>query len=173
MYPPGSYPVPQGYPPAGGGYAPAGGYAPPPGSYPVLQPIVVVQQPPHAPFGVDPISGQPLSDKSKVVAGLLQLLPGLLLSTGGIGRLYAGHVGLGVVQLLCTLVAWTGVVCGLVTLGFGWCLTLPFWLWFVIDGIVLLAGRPVDGSGAPAAQLRRYRNAITTRSPTGRKPTRR
>lgn len=143
------YPSSPAYPayPASPGYPPPAGYGVPPGGYPMLQPIVVVQQPPHAPFGVDPSTGQPLSDKSKIVAGLLQLLPAMLLCLGGIGRLYAGHVGLGVAQLLCTMVAWTGMVCGLFTFGVGFCLTVPFWIWFVIDGVMLLAGRPTDSQG--------------------------
>jgi TM2 domain-containing membrane protein YozV len=150
-YPPaGGYPPPGGYPTSGyppGYSAPPAAYSTPPG-YPVIPPILVVP-PTYAPFGVDPVTGRPLSDKSKVVAGLLQLLPGGLLTLGGIGRLYAGHVALGIFQLVGTLIAWTGIVCGIFTLGFGWCLTVPFWLWFVIDGIVLLAGRPVDGAGRP------------------------
>jgi TM2 domain-containing membrane protein YozV len=135
-YPATPYPAP---PPAG--------VHPPPG-YAAMPPMIVVQQPYHAPFGVDPVTGRPLSDKSKVVAGLLQLLPGAVLLLGGIGRLYAGNVALGVFQLVGTLVAWATFVCGMFTI-VGWCLTVPFWLWFVIDGIVLLAGRPVDGSGRP------------------------
>ncbi|WP_354640758.1 TM2 domain-containing protein [Kitasatospora camelliae] len=54
-----------------------------------------------------------LSDKSKVVAGLLQIFLGGF----GIGRFYTGHVGMGVAQLL---------TCG--GLGF----------WALIDGIIFL-----------------------------------
>ncbi|RKE19276.1 TM2 domain-containing protein [Streptomyces sp. TLI_171] len=53
------------------------------------------------------------SDKSKVVAGLLQIFFGYL----GIGRFYTGHVGMGIAQLL---------TCG--GLGF----------WSLIDGILFL-----------------------------------
>lgn len=45
--------------------------------------------------GIAP-NGQPYSEKSKVVAGLLQLFLGGL----GIGRFYTGHVGMAVAQLL-------------------------------------------------------------------------
>lgn len=99
-----------------------------------------------APYGVDPVSGAPLSDKSKVAAGLLQLLPGFILGLGGIGRLYAGHTTLGAIQLAATVVGWIAFWCGFL-------LIFPFffyfctWLWFVIDGIVLLAGRSADGQG--------------------------
>ena len=86
------------------------------------------------------------SNKSKIVAGLLQILPGFVLGLGGIGRLYAGHTALGFIQLAATVVGWISFWCG-------FALFLPFfvfaamWIWFVIDGIVLLAGRPVDGQG--------------------------
>jgi hypothetical protein len=99
-------------------------------------------------YGYDPVTGQPYSDKSKTTAGLLQLLPGLILGLGGIGRLYAGNVGLGVAQIAATVVGWVSFWCGFV-------LVIPFfifgaiWLWFVVDGIVMLAGQPADGQGRP------------------------
>jgi len=101
----------------------------------------------------DPVTGQPYSDKNKLVAGLLQLLPGIFFGLGGIGRLYAGNVALGVTQLvLSVVVGWSAFVCGIflwaVLLGFiPWLVTGGLWLWFVIDGIMMLAGRPVDGQG--------------------------
>ncbi|GAQ51551.1 TM2 domain-containing protein [Streptomyces acidiscabies] len=66
----------------------------------------------EAPYGYDP-QGRPYSDKSKLVAGLLQIFLGTL----GIGRFYVGNVGVGIAQLL---------TCG----GFG--------LWALIDGIMFL-----------------------------------
>src|SRR5690349_3494210 len=57
--------------------------------------------------------GPAMSDKSKVVAGLLQMLPGFLLGLGGIGRLYAGHTTLGILQLGATLVGWASFWCGI------------------------------------------------------------
>ncbi|MHC8419459.1 TM2 domain-containing protein [Streptomyces sp. NB004] len=80
-----------------------------------------------APYGVDP-QGRPYSDKSKIVAGILQLFLGTL----GIGRFYVGSVGVGVAQLL---------TCG--GLGFR----------ALIDGIIFLVsndrtdkeGRPLRG----------------------------
>jgi hypothetical protein len=86
------------------------------------------------------------SSKSKAVAGLLQLVPGLFFALGGIGRLYAGHGTLGMIQLIASVIGW-------ISLGCGFLLVIPFalsgiiWLWFVIDGIVLLVGHPVDGQG--------------------------
>ncbi|KPI13369.1 hypothetical protein OK074_8803 [Actinobacteria bacterium OK074] len=67
---------------------------------------------PDAPYGFDP-QGRPYSDKSKLVAGLLQIFLGGF----GIGRFYVGSVGVGIAQLL---------TCG----GFG--------LWALIDGIMFL-----------------------------------
>ncbi|HSX67442.1 TM2 domain-containing protein [Nocardioides sp.] len=82
---------------------------------------------PQAPWGVHPVTGVPYSDKSKLIAGLIQILIPL-----GIGRIYMGQTGLGVAQLLVTL-----LTCGI---GAVW----PF-----IDGIVILAGDPKDAQGRP------------------------
>lgn len=82
---------------------------------------------PQAPWGYDPKTGLPFSDKQKLVAGLLQILIPL-----GIGRMYAGHVGLGIGQLIVTI-----LTCGIGS------------LWPFIDGIVTLAGDPKDGNGLP------------------------
>jgi hypothetical protein len=104
---PGAYP-----PPPGGAYPPPpGGYPPPPGA---AYPPPGMMADPSAPYGYDPY-GRPYSDKSKIVAGVLQLT----LGTFGIGRFYIGHVGLGIAQLL---------TCG----GFGF--------WALVDGIMLLTG---------------------------------
>lgn len=126
--------------PASGSPEPVSHPQPPPGPFP-YPPV------PYVGYEVDPMTGQPLSDKSRVAAGLLQLIPGACVSVGGIGRLYAGHTTLGIVQLGCSLVAWISIVCGLFTLFIPWVVAAGLWLWFVIDGIVLLAGRPVDGQG--------------------------
>ena len=79
-------------------------------------------------YGVDPRSGLAYSSRSKVVAGLLQLLIGGL----GIGRFCMGHSGLGVAQILVTVF----------TCGFGA-------IWGLVDGIVILAGEPRDVDGLP------------------------
>ncbi|MFC9630394.1 TM2 domain-containing protein [Streptomyces mirabilis] len=100
------------YGPGPGGYGypqqPSGPYGypggpVPPGSY---------TGDPNAPYGYDPF-GRPYSDKSKIVAGVLQLALGGL----GVGRFYLGNVGMGLAQLF---------TCG----GFG--------IWALIDGIILL-----------------------------------
>ncbi|WP_028931841.1 DUF1707 domain-containing protein [Pseudonocardia asaccharolytica] len=83
---------------------------------------------PNAPWGRDPVTGWPCSDKSKVVAGVLQLFLGAV----GAGRFYTGHTGMAVAQLLVTLF----------TFGIGA-------IWGFVDGIVLLAGSPRDPYGRP------------------------
>ncbi len=65
----------------------------------------------------------PRSDKSRVTAGLLNLLP-------GIGRFYLGYAAHGILQLF------TAFLCGI---GF---------LWSIIDGIyILMGGVKYDGYG--------------------------
>jgi TM2 domain-containing membrane protein YozV len=116
------------YPAAGYGTAPASPYGP------VLQPTF------------DPVTGQPYSDKSRMIAGLLQILPAVLLSLGGVGRLYAGNTNMGVIQLIATVVGWASFWCGFV-LFFPFILWVGVVIWFVVDGILMFTGRPVDGQG--------------------------
>jgi TM2 domain-containing membrane protein YozV len=83
---------------------------------------------PAAPYGVHPVTGIPYSDKTKLVAGLLQILLPF-----GIGRFYLGDTKTGVWQLVVTLV----------TCGIGG-------LWPFIDGIIILATDNVtDAQGRP------------------------
>lgn len=96
-------PPPPGQPASPYGQAP--GYAPPAG-YPEAG------SDPAAPYGRD-VYGRPFSSKSKVVAGVLQLVLGGV----GAGRWYTGHYGMAVAQLL---------TCG----GLG--------IWALVDGILLL-----------------------------------
>ena len=71
------------------------------------------------------MTGIPFSDKSKVVAGLLQIfLP------FGIGRFYIGDTKIGVLQLLVAIF----------TCGIGG-------LWSLIDGIIILATDSKDAQG--------------------------
>jgi TM2 domain-containing membrane protein YozV len=95
------------------------GYPPQQGGYPVAP---GGQGAPGAPYGVDPVTGEPLSDKSKMVAGLLQLLLGGF----GAGRFYTGHTGIAIGQL---------VTCG----GCGF--------WSLIDGIMILVNGGTDAQG--------------------------
>jgi TM2 domain-containing membrane protein YozV len=86
---------------------------------------------PAAPFGRHPVTGEPYSDKSKIVAGLLQLLG--LFGLVGIGRMYLGQVGYGIAQLI---VGW-------VTFGVG------AWIWGIIDAVLILTDRVRDRQGRP------------------------
>lgn len=96
-----------------------------------------------APFGRDPITGEPLSDKSKVAAGLLQIFLGGF----GAGRFYIGSNGIAVAQLLLLILGWLTVIIGvgaLILLGLG--------IWVVIDGIMMLVGSAKDGNGRKLRQ---------------------
>lgn len=93
-----------------------------------MSPMYVGAMVPHAPYGLDPITGLPYSDKSKMVAGLLNILLSFV-GLCGVGRFYTGHIGLGVAQLL---LGWA--TCG---------------VWPIIDGILMLMGRINDSNGRP------------------------
>ncbi|MCB1290745.1 NINE protein [Mycolicibacterium sp.] len=107
-------------------YPPPGQYPPPPQNPPPGQ-----YWDPAAPYGRHPVTGEPLSDKSKVVAGLLQLLG--LLGIVGIGRIYLGYTGLGVAQLII----------GLVTCGIGAI------IWGIVDAVLILTEKVRDPAGRP------------------------
>jgi hypothetical protein len=79
---------------------------------------------PAAPYGRHPVTGEPFSDKQKVVAGLLQIF----LGTVGAGRWYLGDNGIALAQLF---------TCG----GLG--------VWALIDGIMMLTGNVRDKQGRP------------------------
>ena len=110
-------------PPPGYGYQPGWGYPPPD---------------PAAPYGRDPFTGQPLSDKSKVAAGLLQIFLGMF----GVGRFYTGHTNLAVTQLSLTIL---GFITAFIVVGVF--VLIGVQIWVLIDGIMLLAGRETDARG--------------------------
>ncbi|MEU7633309.1 NINE protein [Nocardia sp. NPDC049220] len=134
--PPSPYGQPQ-YGPPTGPYGqpqygqPAGPYGQQPGGYPPAPyyggPQGYNPNDPEAPWGRDPY-GVPLSDKQKLIAGLLQIFLGGF----GVGRFYLGYNGLGVAQLLVTI-----VTCGLGS------------IWGLIDGIMILVGKVPDSNGLP------------------------
>jgi TM2 domain-containing membrane protein YozV len=70
------------------------------------------------------VTNLPYSDKSRVVAGVLQLFLGGF----GAGRWYTGHTGLALAQLF---------TCG----GLG--------IWALVDGIMMLTGKVTDPDGRP------------------------
>jgi TM2 domain-containing membrane protein YozV len=121
--PPPPPPQQPGYPPP---YPPSPGqYPPPPGQYPSAY------VDPTAPYGRHPVTGEPLSDKSKVVAALLQLIG--LLGIVGIGRIYLGNTGLGVAQLI---------------VGFVTCFIGAI-IWGIIDAVLILTDKVRDEYGRP------------------------
>lgn len=127
-YQPPPYPPPPGNPPPGP-------FPPPyqPNGYPNGYYVD-----PMAPYGRNPFTGEPLSDKSKVVAGLLQLLG--LVGVLGIGRIYLGYTGLGIGQLV------GGLVLGLVTCGFGFVVPV---IWGIVDAVLIFSGQVRDRQGRP------------------------
>lgn len=116
----------------GSGDAP---YPPPPSGYPFPPPNPTYAPgawaDPSAPYGRHPVTGEPFSEKSKVVAGLLQLIG--LFGIVGIGRIYLGYTGLGIAQLLV----------GLVTCGIGAV------IWGIVDAILMLTDKVRDPEGRP------------------------
>lgn len=93
---------------------------------------------PTAPYGRDPMTGEPLSDKSKVAAGLLQIFLGSL----GVGRFYIGDNMIGGIQLALTVI---GFITAIFLIGF--VLLFGVGVWALIDGIMMLTGSVRDGRG--------------------------
>jgi TM2 domain-containing membrane protein YozV len=124
---PPTVPLPAGpQPPGAGGYQAPGGYQAQ-GGYPQAADPAYAPPPGYAypPPMVDQY-GRPLSDKSKVVAGVLQLVLGGF----GAGRFYIGDNKTAVWQLVVTL-----ITCGLGH------------IWGLIDGIMILVNGGVDAQG--------------------------
>jgi TM2 domain-containing membrane protein YozV len=78
-----------------------------------------------AAYGLDAY-GRPLSDKSKLVAGLLQIF----LSTFAVGRFYLGYTNIALLQIAVTV-----FTCGIGA------------LWPLIDGIMIITGKVPDAQG--------------------------
>jgi hypothetical protein len=103
-------PPPQGYPT----YPGQPPYPPPPQGYPSYPgqpypyPVAGRGVDPEAPYGRDPVTEKPLSDKKAATAGVLQLFFGIF----GAGRFYIGSKAIGGCQLGLTIV---GVVLAQVT----------------------------------------------------------
>ncbi len=109
---------------------PAAAPQPPPPPPPAPGPITA---PPPAPVAPAVASAVARSDRSRLAAGIL----GVILGWAGVHRFYLGHVGIGILQLIVTML----------TLGIGG-------LWGFIEGIIILAdGSFKDAEGKP---LRHY-----------------
>lgn len=130
--------------------APSGAQQPPP-TYPAYQPPPgppAAYPPPYGmqggyppvPGALDPYASQ-YSDKNKMTAGLLQLLLPFV-GVCGVGRLYAGHTTIGVLQLV---LYWVSFPLALVFIGLP--MLVGIWVWTVVDGIMMLSGQPRDGQG--------------------------
>ncbi|BBY29817.1 TM2 domain-containing protein [Mycolicibacterium sediminis] len=139
--PPPGYQDQAGYPQQPGyqgqpGYPQQPGFPPPPGyqqqppQYPPPAPGGAFYDP-SAPYGRHPLTGEPYSEKSKLVAGLLQLVG--LIGVLGIGRFYLGDTKMGVIQLVVGL-----VTCGVAAI-----------VWGIIDAIMILTDKVRDPEGRP------------------------
>lgn len=99
------------------------------------QPAYAYTQPGHAAFDA---YGAQLSDKSKLVAGLLQLFLGWL----GVGRFYLGYGGIGTVQLLLSIFGWITSIFFI-----GLFIVAGVAIWVFIDAIMMFMGNVPDSHG--------------------------
>src|ERR1700692_1401009 len=145
-------PPPEGWQPYGYGPQP-GPQFPPPSGYPPPQPYPGYPPPtqpyagyppgypgygPQAPFGTDPATGVPLSDKSATTAGLLQLF----LGSFGVGRFYIESTQIAVAQLCVGLFGIFFTVFCIVGLP----VLLGSIVWAVVDAIMIFTGSVNDGA---------------------------
>jgi TM2 domain-containing membrane protein YozV len=117
---------------------PPPGYPLPPG-YPSYPGYPGYGFDPQAPFGRDPATGLPLSDKSASTAGLLQLFLGLF----GIGRFYIDSTQIAIAQLCVGLF---GLVFTMFCL-FGFPVLLGSVAWAIVDAIMMFTGSVKDNYG--------------------------
>ncbi|MCV7029521.1 TM2 domain-containing protein [Mycobacterium sherrisii] len=138
--PPGPPPPPFGYPgyPGYPGSAQPHGY-PQPQPYPGYAGYPGYPSDPQAPFGRDPATGVPLSDKSSATAGLLQLFFGVF----GIGRFYIDSTQIAVAQLVLGLF---GLVFSLFCF-LGFPVLLGSVVWAIVDAIMMFTGSVKDNHG--------------------------
>ncbi|ABL06366.1 NINE protein [Mycobacterium ulcerans] len=132
-------PNPQ-FPPSWGYPAQPGGQPQPyPGNPSYPYPNFAQAPEPQAPFGRDPISGVPLSDKSAATAGLLQLFFGF----AGIGRFYVGSNSVATAQLCLGL---GGLAFTVFCLN-GFPFLIAAVLWGIVDSIMIFTGNVADSYG--------------------------
>ncbi|MCV7065130.1 TM2 domain-containing protein [Mycolicibacterium farcinogenes] len=137
--PPAGYPPqgpPQGYPPQ----APPPGYPgqPQPGYAGQPQAYGAYGADPSAPFGRDPLTGEPLSDKSAITAGLLQFFLGAF----GVGRFYIGSTNIGAIQLGLTIV---GILTSILFVGLF--LVAGVGIWALVDSVMMFTRSVPDKYG--------------------------
>ena len=134
------YPVPYDYPSPPAGFQPYGNASPapyPPGHGPTAYP-----GPPGYGYPVDPRqqayrNGLYAAQKSRIAAGLLALFLGCL----GVHSFYLGRTGIGVLQLLLTVLS-LGLLAPLVA------------VWVLIEGILILVRSPSFATDARGIPLR-------------------
>ena len=135
---PPSYPTPPGYPAQPPGYPaqpPGYGANPPYPSYPGNPGYAD----PEAPFGRDPVTGEPLSDKSAVTAGVLQLF----LGTFGVGRFYLESTQIAVIQLCLGVFGMLFTIFCLIGLP----VLIGVGIWALVDAIMIFSGSVRDKYG--------------------------
>jgi len=117
--------------------------------------VTAVPAPPPEPADRRPSAAAPprppRSHLSGTTAGLLQLFPAVIL-IGGVGRLYTGHTSLGVAQLVTGVVIGWGTIAAWLTTGYpgGFptaVIALTVWVWYLVDALALIFGRPEDRDG--------------------------
>lgn len=118
--------------------------------------------PAYGNFNVDPVTGEPLSDKSKITAGLLQLFLGGFAA----GRFYLGdmkmawfQLGANITGVLLLIVGFVaaigsadanssgGVAFGGILLLLGWLWLIGVGIWIFVDAIMMFAGSVRDPQG--------------------------
>jgi TM2 domain-containing membrane protein YozV len=95
------------------------------------------------PYGRDPLTGQPYSDKSRTMVGLLQLLLPFV-GVCGVGRLVVGYTTIGVIQLVGSLISLP-----LMCVGIGFFSAIGIGIWSFVEGILFLTGNLPDPAGRP------------------------
>jgi TM2 domain-containing membrane protein YozV len=131
-----------------GGAAQPGGAVAMPVSTPRSQPVSSIPYP-GLPASAPPVSavhsfpGEQFSDRSGVVAGMLQLLLGWV----GAGRMYTGHVGIALAQFGIVWVVALLTLCAGAATAEMWVLAWLGMAWPVVDGVILLCGGQRDRQG--------------------------
>ena len=129
---------PPGYPPPSE-HPPQPGYPPQSPGYPAYPGYPGHAVDPQAPFGRDPATGVPLSDKSAVTAGLLQLFLGVF----GIGRFYIDSTQIAVAQLCLGMF---GMIFSLFCF-FAFPALIAAGIWALVDAIMMFTGSVTDNHG--------------------------
>ena len=94
---------------------------------------------PEAPFGRDPATGEPLSDKSAATAGVLQLFLGVF----GVGRFYIESTQIAVIQLCLGVVGMFFTAFCLIGLP----VLIGVSIWALVDAIMIFSGNVRDKYG--------------------------